>query len=36
MRQRTEVAKPSAEKVLKDIRRMTRKQYGAEEKIRRS
>ena len=34
MRQRTEAAKPSAEKVIKDIRRMTRKQYGAEEKIR--
>ena len=34
MRQRTEAAKPSAEKVLKDIRRVTRKQYGAEEKIR--
>ena len=26
--------KPSAEKVIKDIRRMTRKHYGAEEKIR--
>lgn len=34
MRQRTEVKKPSAEKVIKDIRRVTRKQYGAEEKIR--
>ena len=34
MRQRTEAAKPSAEKVIKGIRRMTRKQYGAEEKIR--
>jgi len=34
MRQRTEAAKPSAEKVIKDIRRVTRKQYGAEEKIR--
>ncbi len=34
MRQRTEAAKPSAEKVIKDIRRATRKQYGAEEKIR--
>jgi len=34
MRQRTEVTKPSAEKVIKDIRRATRKQYGAEEKIR--
>ncbi len=34
MRQRTEAAKPSAEKVIKDIRRVTRKQYSAEEKIR--
>ena len=34
MRQRTEATKPSAEKVIKDIRRVTRKQYGAEEKIR--
>ena len=34
MRQKTEAAKPSAEKVIKDIRRVTRKQYGAEEKIR--
>ena len=34
MRQRTEAAKPSAEKVIKDIRRVTRRQYGAEEKIR--
>ena len=34
MRQRTEAAKPSAGKVIKDIRRVTRKQYGAEEKIR--
>jgi transposase len=34
MRQRTEVTKPSSEKVIKDIRRATRKQYGAEEKIR--
>ena len=34
MRQRMEVKKPSAEKVSKDIRRVTRKQYGAEEKIR--
>ena len=34
MRQRMEVKKPSAEKVIKDIRRVTRKQYGAEEKIR--
>jgi transposase len=30
----TGVIKPSAEKVIKDIRRVTRKQYGAEEKIR--
>ncbi len=29
-----EATKPSAEKVIKDIRRITRKQYGAEEKIR--
>ena len=29
-----EAAKPSAEKVIKDIRRVTRKHYGAEEKIR--
>jgi transposase len=29
-----EVTKPSAEKVIKDIRRITRNQYGAEEKIR--
>jgi len=34
MRQRTEVTKPSSEKVIKDIRRVTRRQYGAEEKIR--
>jgi transposase len=34
MRQKMEATKPSAEKVIKDIRRMTRKQYGAEEKIR--
>jgi transposase len=34
MRQRTEVTKPSSEKVIQDIRRVTRKQYGAEEKIR--
>ena len=34
MRQKTEAAKPSAEKVIKDIRRVTRKHYGAEEKIR--
>ncbi len=34
MRQKTEATKPSAERVIKDIRRVTRKQYGAEEKIR--
>ena len=34
MRQKMEATKPSAEKVIKDIRRVTRKQYGAEEKIR--
>ena len=34
MRQKMEATKPSAEKVIKDIRRITRKQYGAEEKIR--
>jgi len=34
MRQKTEVTKPSSERVIKDIRRVTRKQYGAEEKIR--
>jgi transposase len=34
MRQKREATKPSAEKVVKDIRRATRKQYGAEEKIR--
>ncbi len=34
MRQKTEAMKPSAEKVIKDIRRVTRKQYGAEDKIR--
>ena len=34
MRQKTDVTKPSSEKVIKDIRRVTRKQYGAEEKIR--
>ena len=30
MRQRTEAAKASAENVIEDIRRVTRKQYGAE------
>ena len=34
MRQKTEVIKPSAEKVIKDMCRLTRKQYGAEERIR--
>ena len=34
MRQKSGTRKPSAEKVIKDIRRVTRKQYGAEEKIR--
>jgi transposase len=34
MRQKTEVTKPSSEKVIQDIRRVTRKHYGAEEKIR--
>jgi transposase len=34
MRQKMEATKPSAEKVIKDIRRVTRKQYGAEEKVR--
>ena len=34
MRQKFGLPKPSAEKVIKDIRRVTRKQYGAEEKIR--
>ena len=30
----TKHSKPSAQAVVKDIRRATRKQYGAEEKIR--
>jgi transposase len=34
MRQKMEATKPSAKKIIKDIRRVTRKQYGAEEKIR--
>jgi transposase len=34
MRRKMEATKPSAEKVIKGIRRITRKQYGAEEKIR--
>jgi len=34
MRQKSGTGKASAETVIKDIRRVTRKQYGAEEKIR--
>jgi transposase len=34
MRQKAGTQKASAEQVVKDIRRATRKQYGAEEKIR--
>jgi transposase len=34
MRQKAGTPKPSAETVIKDMRRATRKQYGAEEKIR--
>lgn len=34
MTQKTEATKPSAEKVIKDIWRITRKQYDAEDKIR--
>ena len=34
MRQKTETEKLSSERVVKDIRRATRKQYSAEEKIR--
>lgn len=34
MRRKAEPQKASAEKVVKDIRRATRKHYGAEEKIR--
>jgi len=34
MRQKAGTRKASAEQVVKDIRRATRKQYGAEEKIR--
>jgi transposase len=34
MRQKSGTAKEPAEKIIKDIRRVTRKQYGAEEKIR--
>jgi len=34
MRQKAGAQKPSAETVMKDIRRVTRKQCGAEEKVR--
>ena len=34
MRQKSETTKISSERVVKDIRRATRKQYSAEEKIR--
>ena len=34
MRQKSGIGKTPAEQVIKDIRRATRKQYGAEEKIR--
>jgi transposase len=34
MRQKSGIGKAPAEQVIKDIRRATRKQYGAEEKIR--
>jgi transposase len=34
MRQKSETSKVASEQVLKDIRRATRKQYSAEEKIR--
>ena len=34
MRRKTETTKPPAEKVVKDIRRRTRQQHSAEEKIR--
>ena len=34
MRQKSETEKLSSERVVKDIRRATRKQYSAEEKIR--
>src|SRR6267154_5574720 len=34
MRQKSETTKVSSERVVKDIRRATRKQYSAEEKIR--
>ncbi len=34
MRQKSETQKPTSERTVKDIRRATRKQYSAEEKIR--
>jgi transposase len=34
MRQKSDIQKPSSERIVKDIRRATRKQYSAEEKIR--
>jgi transposase len=34
MRQKSEIRKASADKVVEDIRRATRKQYSAEEEIR--
>src|ERR1035438_4143467 len=34
MRQKSETQKPSSARIVKDIRRATRKQYSAEEKIR--
>lgn len=34
MRQKSETTKPPSEQIVKDIRRATRKQYSAEEKIR--
>ena len=34
MRQKSETQKPSSERIVKDIRLATRKQYSAEEKIR--
>ena len=34
MRQKSDIQKPSSERIGKDIRRATRKQYSAEEKIR--
>ena len=34
MRQKSVSQKPSSERIVKDVRRATRKQYSAEEKIR--